>query len=103
MIKIAKFNIGDCVRHKQQGYRAVIADIDAFFQASGRYNPQSPKREFSSRHPWYRLLVDNSSQIAYVEECNLIADSVNDSINHPQLAHYLSEQRGHYHRLIKEH
>lgn len=102
MTKIAKFNIGDCVRHKQQGYRAVIADIDAFFQASGRYNPQSPKREFSSRHPWYRLLVDNSSRIAYVEECDLVVDAM-DTINHPQIAHYLTEQQGHYRRAIKEH
>lgn len=103
MTKIAKFNIGDCVRHQQQGYRAVIADIDPFFQASGRYNPQSPKREFSSRYPWYRLLVDNSSQIAYVEECHLIADAMTDTINHPKLTQYLIEQQGHYRRAIKEH
>jgi heat shock protein HspQ len=68
MTKHAKFNIGDVVLHKQHGYRAVIVDIDPLFQASGRYNPQAITRQFAHQHPWYRLLVDKTSHMTYVEE-----------------------------------
>jgi heat shock protein HspQ len=74
MNQSAKFNIGDVVLHKQQGYRAVIVDIDPLFQASGRYNPQACQREFAHKNPWYRLLVDKTSQMTYVEESLLLLD-----------------------------
>ncbi len=103
MEPLAKFNIGDVVVHTRQGYRAVIIDIDPIFQASGRYNPQAIKREFSHRNPWYRLLVDNSSQITYVEECLLTPDSSQQSVDNPNIDRYLvrcesgyrSNERGH--------
>lgn len=96
MDKIARFNIGDLVIHKSSRYRAIIVDADPLFQASGHYNPQAEKREFATRNPWYRLLVDDSSQITYVEECMLIADTSELPINNPLLAVYLKELGGHY-------
>lgn len=96
MNKIALFNIGDLVVHKKSRYRAIVVDVDPLFQASGYYNPQASKREFANRNPWYRLLVDESSQITYVEECMLIADTCQLPINNPQLAFYLKEKEGHY-------
>jgi heat shock protein HspQ len=103
MTKTAKFNIGDCVIHQTLGYRAIIADIDPLFQASGRYNPQALKREFATRNPWYRLLVDNSSQITYVEECYLIQDDNKERIENPNLCQYLTEQQGRYRRNTNAH
>lgn len=94
--KSAKFNVGDCVIHKNFGYRAVIIDADPFFQASGRYNPQAQKRSFATRNPWYRLLVDGSSQIAYVEECLLCLDPFQQAIDNPHLTNYLQERKGMY-------
>ena len=96
MNRVAKFNIGDLVVHKRQGYRAVIVDIDPLFQASGRYNPQACKRKFAQRNPWYRLLVDNSSQMTYVEECLLMCDKCGLSIDNPNINQYLIEQQGGY-------
>src|SRR5690242_15271917 len=96
MNKIAQFNIGDLVIHKYSRYRAIVVDVDPLFQASGRYNPQASKREFATRNPWYRLLVDDSSQIAYVEECMLIADNSQLPINNPHIMFYLKEQGGQY-------
>ena len=81
MNRLAKFNIGDVVLHKQQGYRAVIVDIDPLFQASGRYNPQAKKRAFAHQNPWYRLLVDKTSQMTYVEEPLLLPDP--EAAKHP--------------------
>ncbi len=96
MQKIAKFNIGDVVIHRRQGYRAIIVDADPLFQASGRYNPQAVKREFSQRNPWYRLLVDESSQMTYVEECQLILDCTTEVIDNPHVDYYLSRRSGNY-------
>ncbi|MBL7481657.1 heat shock protein HspQ [Legionella bononiensis] len=96
MDKIAKFNIGDLVIHKRIRYRAIVVDVDPIFQASGTYNPQASQREFATRNPWYRLLVDDSSQVTYVEECMLIADPSHLPINNPNIHHYLREQEGSY-------
>ena len=86
----AKFNIGDIVLHKQQKYRAVIIDIDPLFQASGRYNPQAKARPFAHKNPWYRLLVDNSNQMTYVEEPFLEHDSESEQfpIENPLIEEY---------------
>ncbi|KTC65316.1 putative DNA-binding protein hemimethylated (plasmid) [Legionella adelaidensis] len=103
MRKVAKFNIGDVVIHSRQGYRAVIIDVDPIFQASGRYNPQAMRREFAKRNPWYRLLVDESSQITYVEECLLKQDSSEQVINNPNVERYLTNQDGHYRSNFRSH
>ncbi len=96
MDKIAQFNIGDLVIHKHSRYRAIVVDVDPLFQASGRYNPQASQRPFATRNPWYRLLVDDSSQMTYVEECMLIADTSQLPINNPHLTQYLREKGGQY-------
>lgn len=96
MNKIAKFNIGDLVIHKRIRYRAIVVDIDPLFQASGSYNPQASQHEFATRNPWYRLLVDDSSQMTYVEENMLIADPSQQPINNPNINNYLREQGGSY-------
>jgi heat shock protein HspQ len=100
MSKKAKFNIGDLVTHKKQGYRAVIIDADPLFQASGRFNPQVFKRGFAARAPWYRLLVDGCTQMTYVEECCLLPDKSMQAINNPKVELYLAKNKGHYHSNI---
>ena len=96
MNKIAKFNIGDLVIHKNIRYRAIIVDIDPLFQASGRYNPRADKMDFATRNPWYRLLVDDSSQMTYVEENLLVPDTSQVPINNPNIHQYLVGQEGKY-------
>ena len=103
MDKIAQFNIGDFVIHKHSHYRAIVVDVDPLFQASGRYNPQAVKREFATRSPWYRLLVDDSSQMTYVEECMLIADKSQLPINNPHISAYLKEAKGQYSNMNSKH
>jgi heat shock protein HspQ len=94
--KVAKFNIGNWVRHTRQGYRAVVIDVDPIFQASGHYNPQAAVREFANRNPWYRLLVDGCSQMTYVEECHLRLDGQGGLIDNPNAREYLEHHEGHY-------
>ena len=73
-MKAARFKIGDIVKHITHGYRAVVIDVDPIFQASGRHNPRAIKESFATKNPWYRLLVDESNQITYVEEPHLMED-----------------------------
>lgn len=96
MERLAHFNVGDLVIHKRQGYRAVVIDIDPLFQASGRFNPQAMQRDFARRNPWYRLLVDGTSQETYVEECLLIADTNHETIDNPYIERYLIHHHGRY-------
>lgn len=96
MNKIAKFNIGEVVIHRRTQYRAVIVDIDPLFQASGLYNPQAQKHEFATKNPWYRLLVDDSSQITYVEENMLMSDPSQEPITNPNIYHYFASEEGNY-------
>jgi heat shock protein HspQ len=103
MERMARFNIGDLVIHKRSRYRAIVVDVDPLFQASGRYNPQAPQHAFATRNPWYRLLVDDSSQMTYVEECMLIEDTSKLPINNPHLTIYLKECNGHYHHPSAKH
>lgn len=103
MNKAAKYNIGERVIHVQLGYRAVIVDIDPQFQASGRVNPQAATREFATRNPWYRLLVDESNQMTYVEECFLKIDPNQSHIDNPQLSNYLRDNQGKYESNISRH
>lgn len=103
MSKIAKFNIGDLVVHKRQSYRAVVIDVDPLFQASGHYNPLACKRSFAQRNPWYRLLVDGSSQITYVEECMLNFDMSRQYIDNPNVNAYLEERQGIYYSISRAH
>lgn len=103
MQRVAKFNVGQRVIHSSLGYRAVIIDVDPVFQASGRHNPQASKREFATRNPWYRLLVDGSSQMTYVEECLLKKDPTLLVINNPNINDYLHEREGIYHPTSSRH
>ncbi len=103
MNKMAKFNIGDVVIHKRIRYRAIIVDIDPLFQASGSYNPQAAHHSFATRNPWYRLLVDDSQQMTYVEEVMLIADPSQRPINNPKIPHFLKGQEGHYQSALAKH
>ena len=103
MGRIARFNIGDVVVHQRFGYRAVVIDVDPLFQASGRYNPQACKRDFTQRNPWYRLLVDGSSQMTYVEECELAPDESRHAVDNPHVENYLVKRRGVYHSISRGH
>jgi heat shock protein HspQ len=103
MNKVAKFNIGEVVIHKRIRYRAVIVDIDPLFQASGHYNPQATKHEFATRNPWYRLLVDDSSQMTYVEENLLIADPCQEPVTNTHLQHYVVGPEGTYNKSRVKH
>jgi heat shock protein HspQ len=88
-IPLARFSIGDVVRHKIFDFRGVIFDVDPFFANSEEWYEAIPEALRPSKdQPFYHLLAENaeSSYIAYVSQQNLVADDSDEPIDHPAIA-----------------
>src|ERR1700747_2527382 len=74
---LARFAIGDVVRHRLFDFRGVIFDVDPEFANSEEWYEAIPEAmRPSTDQPFYHLLAENaeSSYIAYVSQQNLLAD-----------------------------
>ena len=88
-IPLARFGIGDVVRHKIFDFRGVVFDVDPFFANSEEWYEAIPEAMRPSKEqPFYHLLAENaeSSYVAYVSQQNLIADDSEEPIEHPAVA-----------------
>ncbi len=86
---LARFSIGDVVRHKIFDFRGVIFDVDPVFANSEEWYEAIPEALRPSKdQPFYHLLAENaeSSYIAYVSQQNLVPDDSDDPIDHPAIA-----------------
>jgi heat shock protein HspQ len=86
---LARFAIGDVVRHKIFDFRGVIFDVDPQFSNSEEWYEAIPEALRPSKdQPFYHLLAENaeSSYVAYVSQQNLVVDDSDDPIEHPALA-----------------
>lgn len=86
--RIAKFHIGQVVKHRRYPFRGVIFDVDAVFSNTEEWlaaipEPVRPHRD----QPFYHLLAENAQSyyIAYVSEQNLLPDHSGRPVNHPQV------------------
>lgn len=85
---VARFGVGDIVRHRLFNFRGVIFDIDPVFANSDEWYESIPEEIRPSREqPFYHLLAesDDSSYVAYVSQQNLVADPDGGPIDHPQV------------------
>jgi len=86
---LARFAIGDVVRHKIFDFRGVIFDVDPEFSNSEEWYLAIPEALRPSKdQPFYHLLAENSesSYVAYVSQQNLVVDDSDDPIEHPAIA-----------------
>ncbi len=86
---LARFAIGDVVRHKIFDFRGVIFDVDPEFSNSEEWYLAIPEALRPSKdQPFYHLLAENSesSYVAYVSQQNLVVDDCDDPIEHPAIA-----------------
>ena len=86
---LARFAIGDVVRHKIFDFRGVIFDVDPEFSTSEEWYLAIPEALRPSKdQPFYHLLAENSesSYVAYVSQQNLVVDDSDDPIEHPAIA-----------------
>jgi heat shock protein HspQ len=92
--KLAKFRIGQVVRHRVFPFRGVIFDVDPEFSNSEEWYEAIPK-EIRPRkdQPFYHLLAENAEAyyVAYVSEQNLVTDESGDPIEHPQVHEMFGE------------
>ena len=95
-MKQSMFNIGQLVKHKTQGYAAIIVDVDLVFQPSGQPNPHLDPTKMEKQGPWYRLLVHESTLVTYVAESDLEKAFMQAPIHHPKLHDYLNLHLGHF-------
>jgi heat shock protein HspQ len=104
-IPLARFGIGEVVRHKLFDFRGVIYDVDPVFANSEEWYDASPEGLRPSKdQPFYHLLAENSedSYVAYVSQQNLVRDDSDEPVEHPAIATMFDGHEGGRYRLRTE-
>ncbi len=97
--RIAKFRIGQVVKHRMFPFRGVIFDVDPEFSNTEEWYEAIPEDIRPAKdQPFYHLLAENAEAyyVAYVSEQNLINDDFGDPVEHPQLGEVFELKDGHY-------
>ena len=87
-MRLAKFRIGEVVKHRVYPFRGVIFDVDPEFNNTEEWYQSIPEDIRPRKdQPFYHLLAENekSTYIAYVSEQNLLADESREPVNHPMV------------------
>jgi heat shock protein HspQ len=87
--RIAKFDIGQVVKHRIYPFRGVIFDVDPSFANTEEWWRSIPAEIRPSKdQPFYHLYAENadSQYIAYVSEQNLLPDESGEPVRHPQIS-----------------
>jgi heat shock protein HspQ len=88
-IPLARFGIGEVVRHRIFDFRGIVFDVDPVFANSEEWYEAIPEElRPSKEQPYYHLLAENadSSYVAYVSQQNLFVDESDEPIEHPAIS-----------------
>jgi heat shock protein HspQ len=100
--RVAKFQIGQVVRHRLFPFRGVIFDIDPEFANTDEWYESIPlERRPHKDQPFYHLFAENAETeyVAYVSEQNLLPDTSGEPVRHPQVAEiFEKDDSGSYRR-----
>ena len=80
-IPLARFAIGDVVRHRLFDFRGVVFDVDPVFANSDEWYDAIPEDiRPDKEQPFYHLLAENSDStyVAYVSQQNLLLDETDE-------------------------
>jgi heat shock protein HspQ len=105
-IPIARFAIGEVVRHRLFDFRGVIVDVDPEFANSEEWYLSIPEAVRPSKdQPFYHLLAENSEQsyVAYVSQQNLVEDETDEPVEHPAIPEFFAAFDGGRYQLRPEH
>jgi heat shock protein HspQ len=94
--RIARFKLGQVVRHRLFPFRGVIFDIDPEFNNTEEWYQSIPAEVRPNKdQPFYHLFAENaeSEYIAYVSEQNLLLDTSGEPVRHPQVAEVFEQDR----------
>jgi len=95
--RVAKFTIGQVVRHRTFPFRGVVFDVDPVFDNTEDWWMAIPEdRRPTKDQPYYHLLAENAETeyIAYVSEQNLLPDESGEPLRHPQLSDFFTGRDG---------
>ncbi len=101
MLKTAKFNIGQVVRHRHFNFRGVVYDVDPTFSNTDEWYESIPEEVRPHKdQPFYHLFAENEDTAyeAYVSEQNLLADESQQPVAHPAIEQaFVRGSDGEYH------
>ena len=86
--RVAKFGIGQVVRHRFHPFRGVIYNVDPTFANTEEWWRSIPEDMRPAKNqPFYHLYAENaeSQYVAYVSEQNLLPDESGEPVRHPQV------------------
>ncbi len=86
--RLARYRIGQVVRHRHFPFRGVVFDIDPIFNNTEEWWRSIPEAVRPTKdQPFYHLLAENAETeyIAYVSEQNLLPDDSGEPLRHPEL------------------
>jgi len=89
--KLAKFRIGQIVKHRIFPFRGVIFDVDPVYANTEEWWNSIPENVRPRKdQPFYHLLAENdeTEYVAYVSEQNLLTDDSDRPVRHPQIADF---------------
>jgi heat shock protein HspQ len=98
-MRLAKFRVGDVVRHRIYPFRGIVFDIDPVFNSTEEWWNSIPEEIRPTKNqPFYHLLAENekTEYIAYVSEQNLLPDTTGKPLRHPQVKELFVEEDGSY-------
>ena len=98
-IPLARFAIGDVVRHRLFDFRGVIFDVDPEFANSEEWYEAIPEALRPSKdQPFYHLLAENAETkyVAYVSQQNLVPDESDEPVDHPAIPTMFDREDGRY-------
>jgi heat shock protein HspQ len=103
---LARFAIGDVVKHRLFDFRGVVFDVDPEFANSDEWYDAIPESIRPSRdQPFYHLLAENaeSTYVAYVSQQNLLPDDTDEPVDHPAIGTMFDGLEGGRYHLKAEH
>ena len=98
--RVAKFGIGQVVRHRVYPFRGVVYNVDPTFANTEEWWRSIPEEVRPVKdQPFYHLYAENtdSQYVAYVSEQNLLPDESGEPISHPQVDEmFVRTEKGEY-------
>jgi len=94
---IAKYRIGQVVRHRLFPFRGAIFDVDPQFANTEEWYNAIPEEVRPRKdQPFYHLLAvgERGPYTAYVSEQNLLPDDSGEPVDHPDIDKHFDEFDG---------
>ena len=98
--RIAKYCLGQVVRHRNRPFRGVIFDVDPEFANTEEWYESIPEDARPAKdQPFYHLFAETEATyyVAYVSEQNLELDLSGEPLDHPDVGDMFGEfENGRY-------